>query len=1243
MEVDVPDRVGLPDARPLFRLVRRTRVLLRSTRVATGSALTAGLFLGALAAAIGLDLLIPLPTWLRLTALLAVVGPPLWVLGVRVARPLFRRMPEIAVARRIEGQLPGIHNRLVSCIDLAARDSATVSPTFHRRLITEALDRIRGFRPRQVLDLRSLRRAGVLAVAAAAALAILYVLFPDRAPTAAARVFRPFADIPPASGVEYTVAPGDADSLREDSIVFAAQVTKGQPDGLRLELAGTGGAPLWFDLTPDRNDPSRWKASLDTASLGESFRDGFHYRVHGGGTWSRRHEIRLVERPVLVEVRTAVRYPEYMGIPEPRPTPPQATRVTGPEGGEVEVTVCAEGQVAAGEVQLLTHGQRQIPAEEQVERVWVADKPPAGATPEGTWAAESRSGRAAHTEPPAVGPHGHWFQGDPAGHAVTPGDILFAYAYLSPSALPESILLEWNDGDGWEHRAYWGQDLFRLQGKAGTASRLPRGPLPEAGRWVRLEVPASAVGLEGKTLRGMAFRVHGGQAAWGTSGTVRLVEPTLVVAKAFPMAPAEGGEWSGRFPLTGSGLFRAELKNQAGHPNKPMKELEYAATPDQPPQVALERPGEDLIISQPAAVPLTVTAFDDYGLERIDVLTRASEGESWKSRTLFRFPKPERSRTIVAPLTEAAGLKKDGLVRYVIEARDRKGQTARTRELSVRVAADGNAADRRLADFERGQDDFRDRLVRLIAEQKKVQTDVEKLNREYANLTAKVKEAEAQANAQPPKIDPATGKPLPPDLPALDPETAKRLAEVQRELARLGQLEQQNAATADQMAKDLAKSAEDAAKLGMLPAPVSDQMRGAQQAFEQMVARAMQDFGRDLGRSADPKTGDGRLNVPDLAALQQKGARIAEELQGARDRLEALAKGRKALRDDLAKALQDLKRQMAAADGELTARELEELRDFIAKLRTDLKDLQGREDALADESATDPARARAREETEKDIEKGLADARNLLNGRKDRPKRRPQFPESPFSGDEVTKVPPREEDSDEPLPNKTGSAKPGEKAAAKPGEKKEDDEAEKLYMPALGGAKEKVDPRFAKKVRPNEKGKRPTGEHSADDLGEAERSLASDQNVLESMAQRLRDSARGARQAGDKQNSDNSSSSADSIGEMLRSQAVREALAMAGRMRQGGRSGQPGQPGQPGPAAAVAGQAGPDMSGVRQGQQLQARLAALDPGSRAAILKLPPRLREELLQGMEERGPEGYGPFIQNYFRRLSETSGSGK
>ena len=57
----------------------------------------------------------------------------------------------------------------------------------------------------------------------------------------------------------------------------------------------------------------------------------------------------------------------------------------------------------------------------------------------------------------------------------------------------------------------------------------------------------------------------------------------------------------------------------------------------------------------------------------------------------------------------------------------------------------------------------------------------------------------------------------------------------------------------------------------------------------------------------------------------------------------------------------------------------------------------------------------------------------------------------------------------------------------------------------------------------------------------------------------------------------------------------------------------------------------------------RARLTDLDLDTRAVLLKLPPRIREELLQGLREEGPEGYQQFIRNYYQRLAKVKGAQK
>lgn len=158
------------------------------------------------------------------------------------------------------------------------------------------------------------------------------------------------------------------------------------------------------------------------------------------------------------------------------------------------------------------------------DTVWVDDALPRGATPHGggeTWHWVDANpapfmGGASHQSKLATGFHQHFFDGATAQLTINPGDKLFTYVFLDPDNMPREILLQWNDGN-WEHRAYWGENNVNW-GVDGTESRRRIGDLPNPGGWVRLEVDASLVGLEGRTINGMAFGVDGGRATWDRAG-----------------------------------------------------------------------------------------------------------------------------------------------------------------------------------------------------------------------------------------------------------------------------------------------------------------------------------------------------------------------------------------------------------------------------------------------------------------------------------------------------------------------------------------------------------------------------------------------------------------------------------------------------------------------------------------------------------------------------------------------------
>ncbi len=214
------------------------------------------------------------------------------------------------------------------------------------------------------------------------------------------------------------------------------------------------------------------------------------------------------------------------------------------------------------------------PPPQSGDAIWVEDSLPAGAIGVGesegwNWVAANPSpfsGSLSHQSNPVAGLHQHYFYGATGTNALTvnAGDKLYAYVYLDPMNPPSEVMLQWNDGT-WEHRAYWGANQIGY-GTDGTASRRYMGPRPALGQWVRLEVPASDVGLEGKTLQGMAFTLYGGLATWDRAGKTSetvWVEDSLP-AGATPFGESEGWNWVGANPSPFSGSLSHQSNLVAG-------------------------------------------------------------------------------------------------------------------------------------------------------------------------------------------------------------------------------------------------------------------------------------------------------------------------------------------------------------------------------------------------------------------------------------------------------------------------------------------------------------------------------------------------------------------------------------------------------------------------------------------------------------------------------------------------------
>ncbi len=216
-------------------------------------------------------------------------------------------------------------------------------------------------------------------------------------------------------------------------------------------------------------------------------------------------------------------------------------------------------------------GQSPLPG---TDTVWVEDQVPAGGIQNGTnegwtWTTSNPSafsGTSAHQSINAAGFHNHYFMSATDTMEVGYGDTLFAYVYIDAANPPAEIMVQWHDGTSW-HNAYWGADYINW---VGTRHRI--GNVPAAGQWTRLEVPASLVGMEGKTATGMAFDMWDGRATWDKAGKSSTRTDEIYVEDSLPAGAAPNGtneswNWVSGNPAPRSGTLSHQSNIVAGFHN----------------------------------------------------------------------------------------------------------------------------------------------------------------------------------------------------------------------------------------------------------------------------------------------------------------------------------------------------------------------------------------------------------------------------------------------------------------------------------------------------------------------------------------------------------------------------------------------------------------------------------------------------------------------------------------------------
>jgi hypothetical protein len=175
------------------------------------------------------------------------------------------------------------------------------------------------------------------------------------------------------------------------------------------------------------------------------------------------------------------------------------------------------------------------PAPQVLETVWIDDEFPAGAAVQSSGAptqfvttaegGQVLSGSRAIKRTDAGLAQDFYQGGAAAPLEILPSGTIFAHVFLDPANLPKSIMVQFHKGD-WKHRAVWGEYDPIPFGAPNTTEKVHFGALPEAGKWVRLEIPIERVGLvAGEPITGVAVTQYGGTVYWDKVGIAGRTDP----------------------------------------------------------------------------------------------------------------------------------------------------------------------------------------------------------------------------------------------------------------------------------------------------------------------------------------------------------------------------------------------------------------------------------------------------------------------------------------------------------------------------------------------------------------------------------------------------------------------------------------------------------------------------------------------------------------------------------------------
>jgi hypothetical protein len=293
----------------------------------------------------------------RVVLLLLVVAAVAFLFFRHVIKPLMRRISDEQLAMFVEEHSSQFEGALITATELHTEKDRTTTP----KAIIDAVMKAAVLRAdkgnvRSAVDLRRLRKYGIVAVSLLAGYGAICLLFPNTIGRHASRVLAPWNRNAEETG-RHRLAPGELAPLQITLSKTDSKILRRQTFDLHATLSRASGQPVVLNFRPAGQSNLPWRAipmkeieKLNTfAGAIADVDEDTEFCIASGSDRSPVYKIGVYDQLKITSFQFTTRYPDYLQIPE-KTEAVQSPDLAVPAGSKVTLKILAGSSLTRGEI-----------------------------------------------------------------------------------------------------------------------------------------------------------------------------------------------------------------------------------------------------------------------------------------------------------------------------------------------------------------------------------------------------------------------------------------------------------------------------------------------------------------------------------------------------------------------------------------------------------------------------------------------------------------------------------------------------------------------------------------------------------------------------------------------------------------------------------------------------------------------------------------------------------------------------